>query len=349
MAGIFQNGVYDMGFDMKPSSSQVFTQNSGLGTSLSTTTPYTFGYSFNIGEGVGILLGTNLTTVITGFYYYCTGLASSGTQELINFYDSTAGGIQVSLRVSSTGTLQFYLGSSSSTTIGSASAANTVVADTWVYIEAAVTISATVGQVTCNVNGASVITTAASQDTKSTANTFVNCLQFSELSGSSLVDDWYILDNTGSAPFNAMLGVVQVRGDAASANSAHSRNQFTATNPTNVNHSNVANIPASASEYNYDDNPGDYDMFAFTSLPSTVATVLAVDVWAVLGLDSSGARTVGLDCYSNGTDNLGSAFTPAAIGSPTYYNLVNTVDPHTSSAWTVSNAGAAELGVKVVS
>jgi hypothetical protein len=108
---------------------------------------------------------------------------------------------------------------------------------------------------------------------------------------------------------------------------------------------NVGNIPAVATKYNADGTAGDYDMFQFPALPSNTATVLAIDEWALILLDSAGARTVELNTYSNGTDSATAAFTPGATAA--YANEVSTVDPHTGSAWTVANAGACELGVKV--
>jgi hypothetical protein len=203
--------------------------------------------------------------------------------------------------------------------------------------------------VECYVNGTQVITTAATQNTKSTANTFVNAFilgGFNNGGGNNLIDDWYMLDGSGSSPFNTYLGPVQVRGDVPSANSAvGGRNAWTPTNPTNVNWTNVGNIPAVATKYNADGTAGDYDMFQFPALPSNVASVLAIDEWALLLLDSAGSRTVELNTYSNGTDSATAAFGPGT--TPAYSNQVSTKDPHTSAAWTVANAGAAELGVKV--
>lgn len=336
-----------MGFDMDPTAAQIFTQ-AATGSASSGTTPFSFGFSWQISGGTcGILLGTNLTTLISGFRYISNPLPVTNA-IMCTFFDSTANAAQVTLRLNSTGQLQFYLGNGTGTPIGSASAANTILGGQWNYIECKVTISATVGVVECYVNGTQVIT-ASSQNTKSTANTFVNAFQFQATGASSdFVDDWYMLDTTGSSPFNTYLGVIQVRGDAPNANSAvGGRNAWTPTNPTNVNFSNVANIPAVTTKFNADATPGDYDMFLFPSLPSNTATVLAIDEWALLLLDSAGARTVELNCYSGGTDGAGSAFTPGTTAA--YANHISTVDPNTSSSWTVANAGAAELGLKVQS
>jgi hypothetical protein len=347
MAGIFQLGLYDMGFDMDPTAAQIFTQFAG--GSASATTPFSFGFSWSVGGTAGgILLGTNLTTLIIGARIFISTLPAAH-EALFLFYDATLANTQVSLHVNATGQLQFYLGGNgSSTLIGTASSAGTIAGGAWAYVECTVTISATVGFVECKVNGTTVITTAATQNTKNTANTFVNALQLIGAVGvaTCLFDDWYMLDGTGIAPFNAYLGPVQVRGDAPSANSAvGGRNAFTPTNPTNVNWTNVGNIPAVATKYNADSTAGDYDMFQFPSLPANTLTVLAVDLWALVLLDSAGARTVELNTYSNPTDSPTAAFTPGTTAA--YANQVSTVDPHGPTAWTVATAGAAELGVKV--
>jgi|SRR5208282_537965 len=341
MADIFQNGAFFMGFDMDPTAAQIFTQsNHG---SASASTPYSFGFSWSTGGNTaGILFNTNLITVIVGFAVNIQTSASNTT--ICNFVDATAGAVQVSLQFTSTGALQFYRGG---TAIGPASAAGTFTVSTWYYIECLVTISGTVGVVQCNVNGGNVIANTGSLNTQNTANTWVNAFSFQGFNA-SFFDDWYMLDTTGASPLNTYLGPVQVRGDAPNANSAvGGRNAWTPTNPTNVNHSNVANIPANAAEYNADSTVGDYDMFQFPSLPSNTGKIFAVDEWALTLIDSSGARTIGLNCYSGGTDSLGTAFTPGV--SAGYTNLLSAVDPNTSSAWTVSNAQAAELGVKVIS
>jgi hypothetical protein len=348
MASIFQNGLFTEGFDGDPTAALVFTQISS--GSCVASGVFGFGYYYNLTNTSGILLNANLASLLVGVHIYIGSLPSSSA-ILFEWYDVTAGAAQVTLRVTSTGALQFYLGSGTGTPIGSASAAGVIAANTWTFLEGLAVISATVGQVIAQVNGVNVITTAATQNTKSTANTFVNAFTFPAVSiGTQAYDNWYMLDMTGSAPFNTFLGPVQCRGEVATANSAVSgRNAFTGTPATGSNtYQNVAHVPAvPASDYNYDANPGDYDMFRFPNLPSNVATVLAVNHKVLVNLDSAGARTVALNKYSGGTDSLGTAFTPGS--SVAYANKVDTVDPNTSAAWTVAAAQAAECGLKVVS
>lgn len=290
----------------------------------------------------------NLPTVITGFAFQVSALPSSGFLPLFECLDVTAGEAQNNLAYSSSGQLQFYSGGSTSTSIGPASSTGIIVPNTWNYCEMTSTISSTAGFLECRINGSTVVTMTASQNTQKTANAWVNGFQFScPQTGTifSWIDDWYMLDMT---TLNSYLGVVQARGEAPTANSGVAgRNAFTPTSPTGVNYTNVGNNPPSASEYNFDSNPGDFDMFRYPTLPSYVTSVYAVQQWATLLLDSAGSRTVSLNCYSNGTDSLTSAFTPSLSAS--LYKQISTTNPNTSSAWSPSTAQAAELGIKVVS
>lgn len=344
--GIFYNGVFSMGFDMAPAAAEIFTQTAN-GSASSSLTPFSFGYSWSMGNTNGILFNVNLTTVIVGARYYLTGLPANGI--LYGFYDATGAAIQVALRLNSTGQLQFYLGSGTGTTIGPASSAGTIAANTWNYIECKVTISATVGQVECYVNGTQVITTAASQNTQSTVNAFQNAFQFVNLSGiSQNLDDWYMLDTTGASPLNTYLGNIRVVGQAANAASgAAGHTQWTPTNPTNVNWSNTANIPANTAQYNSDGTVGDIDSYAFPAIGGNPASVLFLNHWYKTELDTAGVRTVVPGCRSGATDFFDTTAQTPLNGTYKYFNKPWTQDPNTSAAWTIANAQNAELAVKI--
>jgi hypothetical protein len=360
MAGIFVNGIWHMGFDMDPTAAEFLTLFAA-GTASTAVTPFGFGYAWGSNPGgspsfPGISFGTNLTTVIVGQYVYQNALPGTGVQLLYGFYDVSASGYQVTLRSNTAGQLQFYRGTGTpGTAIGTLSSF-TLQAGVWYYIEATCTISSTVGVVDCRINGGASICGGTGLNTQGTANTWVSGFSFGGLNtaGTSYNDDWYMLDTTGSAPLNAYLGPVQCRGEVPNNNSAvGGRNAWTPTNPTNVNSTNVGNIPAVLTKYNADSTVGDYDMFRYPNLPANTITVYDVGEWVLTELDSVGARTIGENCYSatpgGATDNLGTAFTPAPLGSPTMTFESNVVNPSGGGAWTVATAQAAELGLKVIS
>lgn len=343
--GIFYNGVFSCGFDMDPTAAEIFTQ-SAQGSATASGTPFGSGFCWSNGNNTsGILLNVNLTTLIAGFRINLNA-AIPASQIICSWYDATAGAIQVSLRVLANGQLQFYLGSGTGTPLGSPAALGTMIANTWTWVEAKVTISATVGVVECYVNGTQVIT-ASSLNTKSTANTFVNAFQLQGATNPCQFDDWYMLDTTGSSPLNTYLGNIRVAGSVA--NGAGSHTQFTPTNPTNVNYSNTANVPANVAQYNADNNVGDIDSYAFPAIPFSPVSVLFLNHWYKVELDTAGARTVVPGVRSGGSDTFDSTQQTPPNGTYKYFNKPWTLDPNTSSAWTVTNAGNAELSVKIAS
>ena len=349
MAGIFQSGVFSMGFDMAPITP--FTINpAGANSNI---TPYGFGYSWaitTIGTGTGLALNTNLTTLIAG-WHYDVGTTLLGTNAIIaTWWDVTAGAAQVTLRAYADGHLAFFQGSGTGTQLGSSSAVGILTATNWIFLEAKVVINGSAGSVELRVNGNSTpVITQGSLNTAPTGNNWVSGLLFASASGgTAYIDDIYALDTTGTSPLNTYLGVVQVRGDVPNNNSAvGGRNAWTPTTPTGSNYQNEANIPYNSAEYNASATAGQYDMFRFTALPASVTSVLFMNEWAYIQLDSPGSRVVLLDCYSGGTDVVSSNVSPS-VGNPTYYNLVITVDPHTGTTWGVTNASSAELGVKIL-
>lgn len=350
MAGIFINGVYTMGFDMDPSPTQLFNGSLGSGGSMQTSgTPFSFGYLWapNSGSGAyGVLLGVNLATLIKGIRFFVTSYPSAG-QILFEWVDATTATIQISLRLDNTGSLQFYLGSGTGTPLGSPSGALSVTAGVWTYLETMVTINNTTGAVECKINGATAAISATGLNTRSSANNWVSQVNLLSLTSvSTKFDDWYMADTTAAAPLNTYWGPVWVKGDASSANSAvGGRNAWTPTNPTNVNHSNVANIPINTAEFNSDSTVGDYDMFQFPTI--SAVSVLLLNFWVAVNLASAGVRTLVINCDSGGTDSAGSPFTPPTGLPPQLFNQPYVVDPNTGVAWTVANAAAAEGGLKV--
>jgi len=354
MAGIFKtNGVWAMGFDMSPVGSEVWTLGGSaapnVGAIDSTNTPLSFGKSWKLTNQFSIIgLNTNLVTLYLGFWVKLTALPGTN-QRIIAFYDATAVNYQCNLRVYSDGHFQFCSGSSA-TTIGAASSAGLISANVWCHLQMRVTIDSSAGVVELVVNDTGSHTkqiNSTGLNTKATANTWVSGVECNSVtSGSAYFDDMYMLDTTASSPLNSYLGQVQARGEAPSANSATGgHNAWTPTNPQNDNHLNVGNAPANTAQYNADQTPGDYDMFRFPSLPAV--TVFFVGVWTRCGLDGVATKTVKLECDSGGTIAESAAITPAAIATPTFTNQCFIVDPATSSAWGVTAAGNAELGIKI--
>lgn len=341
--GIFYNGVWSCGFDMSPSASEIF--NNAASGSASSTTAFGSGFSWSHSASPGITFGANVVTFVIGVRFNLNLPATSAS--LLAFGDATAGTSQLRLWAFNDGSVRFFLGTTNGTPIGAASATGLLATNVWVYLEAKVVIGAAgTGSVELRVNGNSTpVITQGSVTTQNTANTWVSQLNFISPTGTTLVDDWYMLDTTGASPLNTYLGNVRIVSDAP--NGAGSHAQWTPTNPTNVNWSNAANIPANTAQYNSDGTVGDIDSYAFPSIGGNPTSVLFLNHWYKTELDSAGTRTVVPGCRSGGTDFFDTTAQTPPNGTYKYFNKPWTVDPNTSAAWTIANAQNAELAVKI--
>lgn len=343
--GRFFNGVWSCGFDMDPVTAELFDIAGSSGSAITTGTPFGSGRCWQVNGTAGRSFGVNLTTFIFGVRVFTAALpGTSGI--LFDIRDVTANASQVTLRVFADGSLRFYLGNGTGTPLGSASATGLIPLSVWTYVECKVVINATTGSVECRINGnTSPVISAGSLNTKSTANLWVSGLTLTSLSGNASFDDYYWADTTGASPLDTYHGNIRVVGDVASGAGAHA--QFTPTNPTNVNYSNTANIPADTSKYNSDGTPGDIDSYAFPTIGGGPASVLYINHWYKMELDTAGARTVVPGCRSGGADFFDTTAQTPPNGSYQYFNKPWTVDPNTSAAWTVANAQSAELSTKI--
>jgi hypothetical protein len=96
--------------------------------------------------------------------------------------------------------------------------------------------------------------------------------------------------------------------------------------------------------YLSDSTPTDQERYTYPSVSAT--SVFGVNVKAIMRKDDVGTRTARLVAKSGGT--VGDNGTDLPLS--TTYGVLSGVfeaDPNTSAAWTVSNANAAEFGVKV--
>ena len=226
--GIFYNGVWSCGFDFLPNGAVavggVFGSQNGSNVGSS--------YARFTGKGVqisgnqtylGRTLGVNLASMYAGFAFEAVALPSGAVENILaTFYDATAGGAQFSLAYNSSGQLGIYVGGGlpgygltglmSGTSL---SAAGVIIAGSYLYIEVFCTISASVGVITVNVNGVTVLNFSGI-NTKTTANAYVNAVYIgaSTTSGTTCnhyFDDMYMLDTTGTAPLNTFLGLAASR------------------------------------------------------------------------------------------------------------------------------------------
>lgn len=293
-------------------------------------------------------LTTNYATLIMGVAFKAT----SFTFRPAIFNVADLGTTQVTLCADvTTGQLKVYRGNAEfGTDLSVTSGLNTLATNTWYYIEMLVTIHNTTGAVQVRVNGADWIALTTGLNTRASSNNQINEIGFGRSGSNNSAtgvdyDDYYVLDQTGSAPTNDFLGDVRV--ECLFPNGAGNYTQFTPS--TGSNYQNVDDTTANdATDYNSSATAGQKDTYAFTNLTTTGGAVYGVALNSRYQKSEGGTRTVRGLSRHGGVDGTGPTFTPGA-GSWEYRQDLLLTNPSTSSAWTPSEVNAAEFGMEVVS
>lgn len=273
------------------------------------------------------------------------GTVDSAGIALASFRDGATA--QVALRLNADGTLSVCRGTQGGTVLGTSTA--TLPAGTYAYVEWAVLIDPSAGTTEVRVNGASILSLTG-QNTRATANTQWTAFALGSAEGVAFgltatvgktidFDDLYVLDGTGSAPTNALLGDCRV--DARRPTAAGATAAWT---------------PSAGANYEtVDDTTPDDD-----TTHNTTATVSAIDTFVTEDAPVPGAIIYGIqhclnarkldagDCTlaavvrHSGTDYAAADHAPGTAYS--YLLTVQELNPGTAAAWTESDFNAAEFG-----
>jgi hypothetical protein len=250
--------------------------------------------------------------------------------------------LQCDLRINVDGTLSVTRNGSALT---NGTSVNALSSGVWYYIEWKVTIADSIGANTCqvNVNGVNWITVATGQDVKNTSNASATQIRIGKTvqASSSGLWDWshfYYDDGT------AFLGDVRVENLAVAGDGA--TQNFTSSSGTH--HNDVDDgTPDDNATYVESATPGDVELFTFSDLSTTPASILAVATFNCIAKTDAGSR-VCVPVLRSGGVNYDQGTFPC-VDSFKYDVQVIDEDPDTSAAWTPSGVNALEAGVKVVS
>lgn len=268
---------------------------------------------------------------------------------IVSIRDGVNGNEQVSLMILDSGEVLVLRGTSIATIIARSNPC-AVRMGVLYYIEWKTLISNTGGTTEVRVNGKTVIS-ATSLDTQVTANaswtgvTFVPVIAFGSASYS--IDDVYISDGTGSAPYNDFLGDIRVeclfpQTDAVSAGSNAGLTPSTGTDHGALVDETAANADT---DYNGTATAGTKDTYQYPNMVSA-GDILCVHPLLLVRKTDAAPKTIAPVLRHSGTDYDG---TTQSVGVKyTYLDQIYTQNPGTSAAWTAADVNALQVGMKSV-
>jgi hypothetical protein len=290
------------------------------------------------------------TTGLKGFAYRFSALPTAGAVIAV-FGDggTSATTNQVGLVLNLDGTLSVVRNASNSLTLGAApggsvvilaTSTNTLLINTWYYIEWKVVFNNSTGTAHVEVNGSATgWISATGLDTVFTANSSFTAFGIGAFEATAYVDDLYLADGAAGTVTD-FLGDQKVQTEFAESDGTDS--DFTPLSGTD----HFAMVDETAQDgdttYNYADTPGQRDTFNFGALGVT-GTVNGVQLDVVAKKSDAGVtRELELSTRVSATDYNGATQT---LG--TSYERKREIweeNPNTTNPWTVAEIDGAEFG-----
>lgn len=208
------------------------------------------------------------------------------------------------------------------------------------YIEMSATIADAGGTCQIRYNGQLVIDFTGDTKNGGTNTTIDTVLFLANGTTNPLLDDFYLCDDTGSAPHNNFLGDIRVQ--TIVPNGAGSSTQFTPA--SGANYTNVDELPYSAGDYVSSSNVGDRDMYTMSDISNTT-TIYGIQNNVIAKKTDASALSLKPAVKSGATLSYGSSVVLSA--NDINIRNVRTVDPNTSATWTQAAINALEAGFEV--
>ena len=297
------------------------------------------------------------TVIYAGFAYRNSDLGTGATNYDDIFTLIEGGAAQCSLsRPANSGQLGFYRnpGAGSNVLLGGASS-RVLRDDVWYYIEIKMTISNTLStaDMILRVNG-EIWIQLDSGDSQTTANTWVDAFRFGNFISNKAtvdIDDFYILDGDGPAPYNTFLGDLRV--DTIRPNGNGTTSDFVGVDADSVdNYLHVDEVTQDGdTSYLKSSTPNEIDLYALESLPVTPSVIFGVQPVSVCKKTDAGVRTAQHVIRTGGTNYFSPDFYPsdndyigfASLGGPGMWED----NPFTGVPFVEADIDALESGIKI--
>lgn len=302
-------------------------------------------------SGACITLGGNLEFIQKGFVGSKTMVIGWAGRMQIPASNTSfmqvwgSQGRHLSFQVTSNGAIRI----TNSTVEIAISADDVVVDDVFQYYEFKFTIDPTTGIVEARVDGVEVLN-ETSQDTFNDGSELAYGIIFRcpAISNGHRIDDVYILNDSGGAPYNDFLGDIRV--DALLPTGDGALSQFDTATPSSNHWENVDDNPADDdTSYNESATANDEDLFTFPALPviTPAHTVFGVKVVATLNKSDAGIQDFRMVCRPDATSFDSGTDLPCQTDFR-FHEHIFEEDPDASAPWTTATIDASEFGVKVI-
>jgi hypothetical protein len=284
-----------------------------------------------------------LATVVVGGAYR-TNQIGTNNNPVFTFFDGTT--FQVSIQINTSGKLEARRGVATGTLLGTGTFSFSN--NTHYYIEAKITFNDTTGVVVVKVNTSTTDLNLTSQDTNNGAGNQATKVRLgydgNGSGGSFDMDDFYVLDTTGSAPTNDFLGDCRVEALFPNGNGNSSVLAGSDGNSTDNYLLVDEAAPNSDTDYVESSTVNDKDTYTFTNLTPTTGTVYGVQVLPFAKKTDAGARSIASVARLSATevDSSNKTLTSSYI----YLPDIREAKPG-GGVWSISDVNSAEFGVKV--
>jgi hypothetical protein len=212
----------------------------------------------------------------------------------------------------------------------------------WHFIEIKA-LFASAGAVEVRVNGVAVLT-LTNVDTTESANNVCNAfaLVAGVAGGSQGFDDIYVLDTTGSAPYNDFLGDIRVI--ELLPNAAGDSTQWTPNGGANWDRNDDVTQDGD-STYVSSTTDGHTDLYNLTLPDSGATTIRAAKFMVTARKTDPGAREIEVLAKSGSTTDASAPFNLTEV----YVEYTNTYtqNPDTSADWTISDLNDLQAGFRI--
>lgn len=253
---------------------------------------------------------------------------------------STSNVEQLEIRTLPTGAIEVRRGTS---TVIATSSSGFLSNAVYAYLEIRATLDDTSGVVEIRVNGATAVNFTGDTRVSGSDTQFS---QLSFISGSQTpVDDFYLLDTTGSAPYNTFLGEVKIETLVPNGNGAFSQLLGSDGNSTD-NYLLVDENPASMSDYVESSTLGQRDTYTFSNPSTASGQVFAVQACAYVSKTDAGPANIKIieRASAGPTERLSFAI---AVSNATWKQTGPMITDPNNATWSIATVSSAEFGVEV--